>query len=178
VKAGSASPILSPRAPRVLSAAFRRSVFLKLIRCRVKNRRTDRSVVTNPTPARIRRSSCRNVRSGSCATSFNRQSLCGSSGERLLPPRGRGLTFPVASCRSTQRPPTTRSPDKAAPLAAATCRPPPRPQPGCEDGSKTFAVPSVPSESDGPIDSHLIQQGNPCLSCGAERSALHASAAD
>jgi len=51
------------------------SFFLKLIPCRLKKRRIERSLVTTPTPSRIRRSSSCKVKSGSRATSPSSQSL-------------------------------------------------------------------------------------------------------
>jgi hypothetical protein len=77
--------------------------FLKLIPCRLKNRRIEVSVVTNPRPSDIRCSSSIKVRSDSIATSFKSHSAWGSSGERLLPPRRLGLMLPVSFCSPTQR---------------------------------------------------------------------------
>jgi hypothetical protein len=76
---------------------------LKLIAWRLKKRRTDISEVFRPRPASIRRTIVSRVRSGSVAISPNSQAACGSKGERLLPPRGRGLTLPVSPFSATHR---------------------------------------------------------------------------
>jgi len=69
----------------------------------LKKRRIELSVVRTASVSKTRCSISTKVRSGSLALSSNSQAPCRSSGERLLPLRGLGLTLPVASCRSAQR---------------------------------------------------------------------------
>jgi hypothetical protein len=69
----------------------------------LKKRRIELSVVLIPSVCKTRCSISTKVRSGSLALSSNSHTPCGSSGERLLPPRGLGLTLPVSSCRTAQR---------------------------------------------------------------------------
>ena len=76
---------------------------MKLILWRPKNRRIEASELATPGPAKTRSTiSCR-VRSGSATSSASSQSACGSSGERLLPPRALGLTPPVWACNRVHR---------------------------------------------------------------------------
>ena len=73
------------------------------MRCCLKNRRSDLSVVASPCASATRAANSSRVRSGSAATSASSQSVCGAKGERLRPPRGVGLTLPVSACRLAQR---------------------------------------------------------------------------
>ncbi len=61
------------------------------------------SVVRTPRCCHSRSTISARVRSDSCSTSSNNHAACGSSGERLLPPRRCGLTLPVSSCKLTHR---------------------------------------------------------------------------
>jgi hypothetical protein len=70
---------------------------------RLKKRRIEPSVVCNPSVCNTRCAISTKVRSGSLVLSSSSQAPCGSNGERLLPPRGLGLTLPVVSFRSVQR---------------------------------------------------------------------------
>jgi hypothetical protein len=79
------------------------SFFLKLTPCRSKNRSTELSVVRTPRSCNSRCTISAKVKSGSLVTNANNHHACGSSGERLLPPRRRGRTLPVSSCNSTHR---------------------------------------------------------------------------
>jgi hypothetical protein len=78
-------------------------VFLKVILWRVKNRWIERSDVSTPSPLAIRALKVSRVRSVSFATNASSQAACGSSGERLLPPRLRGLTPPVRAWSRVHR---------------------------------------------------------------------------
>jgi hypothetical protein len=69
----------------------------------LKNRSTELSVLRTPRSRNSRSTISAKVKSDSLATSSNSHAACGSSGERLLPPRRRRLTLPVSSCNSTQR---------------------------------------------------------------------------
>lgn len=66
-------------------------------------RRTAASEVFNSGPANSRCTIASSVRSGSAVIKSSSQAACGSSGERLLPPLGRGLTLPVWSWSSARR---------------------------------------------------------------------------
>jgi hypothetical protein len=79
------------------------SVFLTVIRCRLKNRRSEASVVATLRSSASRCWISTSVRSFSATFNANSQPVCASSGERLLPPRGRGLIPPVSACSATQR---------------------------------------------------------------------------
>jgi hypothetical protein len=70
---------------------------------RAKNRWIERSDVSTPNPSAIRALKASRVRSVSFATSASSQAACGSSGERLLPPRFRGLMPPVRAWSCVHR---------------------------------------------------------------------------
>jgi hypothetical protein len=91
---GDVRPILLGRVLRL---------FLRLMPCRWKNRRSALAEVFTPTASARRRSISARVRSASSAFSAKSHAAWASSGERLWPPRGRGRTLPVASCNSAQR---------------------------------------------------------------------------
>jgi len=71
--------------------------------CRAKNRSTELSDVCTARSRNSRSTISAKVKSASRATKSNSHSACGSSGERLLPLRGRGCTLPVSSCSPTHR---------------------------------------------------------------------------
>jgi len=78
-------------------------VFLTVIRCRLKNRRIEVSVVVSPHSSSSRRTIWARVRSFSASFSASNQAECRSSGDRLRPPRGRCSMPPVPAFNVTQR---------------------------------------------------------------------------
>jgi hypothetical protein len=97
---------------------------LKLILCRAKNRSSELSLVGTPRSCNSRCTISARVKSVSVAISSNNHDACGSSGERLLPPRGRALTLPVSSCNATHR---IADDALTAKRSAAACREHPSP---------------------------------------------------
>jgi hypothetical protein len=69
----------------------------------LKNRSSELSVLCTPRSCSNRCTISARVKSASLAINSNNHDACGSSGERLLPPRRRALTLPVSSCNATQR---------------------------------------------------------------------------
>ena len=100
---GLPSSIRGPALRRADPVRWRAAFFLKVIACRLKKRRTAASEVFNSRPANSRCTVASSVRSGSAVIKSSSQAACGSNGERLLPPLGRGLTLPVWPWSSAQR---------------------------------------------------------------------------
>lgn len=86
------------------SCSAARSVLFEADPVPLEDRRIKVSVVINPRPSDIRSSRFHQGQVWSPSPqAFKSQSALSSSGERLLPPRGLGLTLPVSSYSPTRR---------------------------------------------------------------------------